>query len=190
MRRLDKEMQAKAAMVIYRAQKEGRTSLPHDVVNQWVNSQPGDHFSIAGDSHFYDAMYAHGWRKRRSRIGCGDYYDPTASKTDDLDDLIKKAEASHSPPVVDQPQAPDRKLFEALLEAVSEEFPSDQTRPGVVMSKVRPDCWYVSIARYPAGKKEIVSFCKADTLSIAIKICTIDFAVKTNRLDLAREALK
>lgn len=61
-------------------------------------------------------------------------------------------------------------MTEKLLRAIAEIFPSDNTRPGLVLSYLeRENQWYASVARYP-GRDQKIIVCQAreDTLDKAL----------------------
>lgn len=61
-------------------------------------------------------------------------------------------------------------MYEKLLKAITETFPEDATRPGLVLSYLeRENQYYASIARYPTrGTKSIVTSAREDTLEKTI----------------------
>lgn len=61
-------------------------------------------------------------------------------------------------------------MYEKLLRAIAETFPTDTTRPGLVLSYLeRENQYYASICRYPARDvKTVVVSAREDTLEKAL----------------------
>ena len=79
------------------------------------------------------------------------------------------------------------RLLELLLESVTEKYPEDSVKPGVVMSFLGNGDYYVSICRYSGSARHVVKSFTFKSLEQAVSE-TCHFIVKPD--DGAREALR
>lgn len=86
-------------------------------------------------------------------------------------------------------------MHEKLLKAVTEAFPTDKTRPGIVTSWLgREAQFYASICRYHAcGTKTVVVSAREDSLEDTLKALSksfLEFLGRGSAIDALMEAVK